>query len=111
MKSTDSDGVSRFVESSLSGDSLTLLEDIIDDTDYDEVEKPKHYNSSNIETFDYIHSVLGDWGTIHYCWGNVLKYLGTRLFEKGLPTTNAAKARWYLRKMRELIKKTEGVNW
>lgn len=88
----------------------TLIEDIIED-EYDEIEKPKHYNTGSIETFDYIVDVLGEWGAVQYCHGNVLKYTGTRLMDKGIPTSNSKKADWYLKKMNELLIKTEGKHW
>lgn len=88
-----------------------LLEDMVDDDTYHEIEKPEHYNSGNIETIDYIVDVLGPYDAIHYCHGNVLKYLGTRTWRKGDPISNVDKAIWYLKKMRELMKQTEGVNW
>jgi len=87
-----------------------LIEDVISD-DYDDIEKPKHYNTGEIETFDYIVDVLGEWGAIHYCWGNIIKYTGSRFMEKGIPTSNGKKAIWYLRKMVDLLDKTEGKNW
>ena len=89
----------------------TFLEDMIDDDQYDEIEKPKHYNKGGIETYDYIKDVLGERGTLYYCWGNFLKYTGHRLLEKGIPTANASKAMWYLRKVRELLQTTEGKKW
>lgn len=77
----------------------------------DPVNNPSHYNAGNIETIDYIVDVLGDYDAIHYCHGNVLKYLGSRLWNKNKPTEDAKKAQWYLNKMIELMEKTKGVNW
>ena len=88
-----------------------LLEDMVEDDTYHEIDKPEHYNTGNIETIDYIVDVLGPYDAIHYCHGNVLKYLGTRTWRKGDPLSNVDKAIWYLKKMRELMKQTEGVNW
>lgn len=88
-----------------------LLEDMVDDDTYHEIDKPEHYNTGNIETIDYIIDVLGPYDAIHYCHGNVLKYLGTRTWRKGDPLSNVDKAIWYLKKMRELMAQTEGVNW
>ena len=75
------------------------------------VDNPPHYNKGAIETIDYIVDVLGDYDAIHYCHGNVLKYTGSRLWEKGKPIEDARKAIWYLNKMVELMEKTKGVNW
>jgi len=75
------------------------------------VDNPPHYNKGAIETIDYIVDVLGDYDAIHYCHGNVLKYTGSRLWEKGKPIEDSRKAIWYLNKMVELMEKTKGVNW
>jgi len=77
----------------------------------DLVNEPPHYNKGEIETIDYIVDVLGDYEAISYCQGNVIKYTGSRLWSKGKPIQDAEKAIWYLNKMIELMKKTEGVNW
>ena len=77
----------------------------------DAVNKPAHYNAGQIETIDYIVDVLGEYDAIHYCHGNVLKYLGSRLWNKGNPIQDAEKAQWYLNKMIALMKATKGYNW
>jgi hypothetical protein len=79
--------------------------------DSDAVENPSHYNTGNIETIDYIVDVLGSYDSIHYCHGNVLKYLGSRLWNKNNPLEDAKKARWYLNKMIALMEETQGTNW
>ena len=79
--------------------------------EYDPVEKPEHYNAGQIETIDYIVDVLGDYETVFYCHGNILKYLGSRLWNKDNPIQDAKKARWYLDKMIEQMEKTKGINW
>jgi len=85
--------------------------DYIDGMEDDPVNKPAHYNAGQIETIDYIVDVLGDYETVFYCHGNVLKYLGSRLWNKGNPVQDAKKARWYLDKMIEQMEKTKGHNW
>lgn len=87
------------------------LVDSIMHIDFDDVDKPAHYNAGTIETWDYIEDVLGVYESIHYCHGNVLKYLGSRLWNKNNPVQDAKKARWYLDKMIENMEKTKGVNW
>ncbi len=77
----------------------------------DLVNSPAHYTKGAIETIDYIVDALGEWEAISYCQGNVIKYTGSRLWAKGKPIQDAEKAIWYLNKMIELMKKTEGVNW
>lgn len=99
------------IRTNLTPEVNAVIEDMIDDESYHEIEKPEHYNTGNIETIDYIVDVLGPYDAIHYCHGNVLKYLGTRTWRKGDPLSNVDKAIWYLKKMRELMAQTEGVNW
>lgn len=81
------------------------------DPDTDMVNSPAHYADGGIETIDYIVDVLGEWDAISYCHGNIIKYTGSRLWKKGNPIEDAEKAIWYLKKMIELMKKTEGTNW
>lgn len=78
--------------------------------DFDPVFKPEHYNSGKYETIDVIADALGDWETISYCHGNILKYT-IRMWKKGNPIQDAEKAKWYLTKMIELMHKTKGGNW
>lgn len=78
---------------------------------YDSVDNPSHYNAGSIETIDYIVDVLGEYDAIHYCHGNLIKYTGSRLWNKNNPIEDAKKARWYLDKMIELMEKTKGQNW
>ena len=79
--------------------------------DRDMVNSPPHYSDGKIETIDYIVDVLGEYEAISYCHGNVIKYTGSRLWKKDDPIQDAEKAVWYLNKMIELMKKTQGVNW
>ena len=81
------------------------------DKQSDMVNSPPHYSDGNIETIDYIVDVLGEYEAISYCHGNVIKYTGSRLWNKDDPIQDAEKAVWYLNKMIELMKKTQGVNW
>ena len=77
----------------------------------DNVNNPLHYNKGEIETIDYIIDVLGKYEAVSYCQGNVIKYTGSRLFNKGNPLEDAKKARWYLDKMIKLLEETKGINW
>tara|TARA_R100001443_G_scaffold30604_1_gene44373 strand:+ start:5515 stop:5757 length:243 start_codon:yes stop_codon:yes gene_type:complete len=77
----------------------------------DNVNNPLHYNKGEIETIDYIVDVLGKYEAVSYCQGNVIKYTGSRLFNKGNPIEDAKKARWYLDKMIKLLEETKGINW
>lgn len=99
------------IRENLTPEVNAMIEDMVDPDVYDEIEKPAHYNAGAIETIDYIVDVLGPFHAIQYCHGNVLKYTGSRLWAKGDPISNCKKAIWYLKKMEELMKKTEGLNW
>ncbi len=77
----------------------------------DPVNHPAHYNKGAIETIDYIVDVLGKHDAMSYCHGNVIKYTGSRLWEKGKPIEDAMKAAWYLNKLIELMKQTKGETW
>jgi hypothetical protein len=99
------------IRDSLTPEVNAVIEDMADDYELDDINKPAHYNAGSIETIDYIVDVLGDYDAIHYCHGNILKYTGSRLWNKGDPISNAEKAQWYLKKMIELMKRTEEVNW
>lgn len=77
-------------------------------TIYNPVSKPKHYNIGRIETIDYIEDVLSHSKAPHRfidaCHANCLKYIGSRLWHKEKPLEDMKKARQYLDWM---IKKTE----
>ena len=78
--------------------------DSIQKVEEDMVNSPAHYTKGEIETIDYIIDVLGTEGAINYCHGNVIKYTGARLMNKGSSSENADKAIWYAKKMIELMK-------
>lgn len=42
-----------------------------------------YYNEGEIEIIDYIVDVLGEWDSIYYCYGNIIKYLSICLWVKG----------------------------
>ena len=99
------------IRENLSPEVNAVIEDMSDDWTEDQINNPKHYNAGSIETIDYIVDVLGEFDAINYCQGNVLKYTGSRLWNKGDPICNCKKAIWYLNKMVHLMEKTEGTNW
>lgn len=99
------------IRSELTSELNAIIEDTVEDEIFDMVMKPKHYNTGQFETYDIIVDVLGKYDAISYCRGNVLKYMLHRLWNKGDPIENARKAQWYLEKMIELMKATEGTNW
>lgn len=77
----------------------------------DMVNSPDHYTAGNIETWDYIVDVIGEYESISVAHAQVLKYLGSRLWRKDNPIQDAKKAAWYLNKMIYLMEKTKGTNW
>jgi len=77
----------------------------------DNVNNPSHYTYGNIETWDYILDVIGEYECIEVARANVLKYLGSRLWNKNDPLEDAKKAQWYLSEMIRLMEKTKGQNW
>ena len=70
---------------------------------YNNIDKPFHYNQAGVECIDYIKQVLGKEGFIAYCRGNVMKY-NHRAFYKGNPTEDMAKAEQYLKWANETLK-------
>jgi len=77
----------------------------------DNVNHPAHYTTGKIETWDYIVDVIGEYESISVAHAQVLKYLGSRLWNKNDPLEDAKKAQWYLTEMIKLMEKTKGVNW
>lgn len=63
----------------------------------DPVNQPAHYKHGEVECIDAIKAMLGREGFIHYCEGNVLKYLWRWRYKGGVESLR--KARWYLEKM------------
>ena len=79
------------------------IECLMTANDYNNIDKPFHYNQAGIECIDYIKQVLGKEGFIAYCRGNVMKY-NHRAFYKGNPTEDMAKAEQYLKWANETLK-------
>lgn len=77
----------------------------------DNVNSPSHYTNGSIETWDYILDVQGDYIAMHTAHAQILKYTGSRLWNKNNPLQDAQKALWYLKEMIRLMEKTKGVNW
>ena len=67
--------------------------------EWDQVNKPPHYNNGGIEAIDYISQQLGD-NIKAYLEGNVLKYIHRHKY-KGNPKQDLEKARWYLERLIE----------
>jgi len=63
---------------------------------------PDHYTDGGIETWDYIEAKLTREEALGACKANVLKYM-SRMGKKGSAIDDAAKAAWYLKRLRELL--------
>lgn len=72
----------------------------------DQVNKPQHYTSGDIETIDAIEASMSPEGFADYLKGNTIKYLW-RYQHKGKPEQDLRKARWYLDR---LIKRIGSAN-
>jgi len=70
--------------------------------EHDNVEKPSHYNTGNIECIEAIEEALTDKEIRGYFKGNCFKYLWREQYKNGLE--DLKKARWYLDR---LIKRLE----
>ena len=79
-----------------------LAEEAQEDGLYDNVDKPSHYNTGNIECIEAIEEALTDEEIRGYFKGNCLKYLWREQYKNGLE--DLKKARWYLDR---LIKRLE----
>lgn len=68
----------------------------------DPVNHPAHYTANQWEAIDVIEDVISPAPTVRtgYLHGQALKYL-LRLWLKGNPKEDAAKARWYLNRLIE----------
>jgi hypothetical protein len=83
----------------------------LDNKDKDMVNSPAHYTQGDIETWDYIVDVVGEYNAIFVAQAQIIKYTGHRLMNKSNPIQDAQKAIWYTKRMIELLEKTKGVNW
>lgn len=77
--------------------------------DTDDVNHPSHYNQGDIECIDAMRSALPKDQFIGYLRGCAMKYLW-RLGQKGDPTKDAKKARWYLERLIEESENNDGEN-
>ena len=66
----------------------------------EDVNSPKHYNSSGIETIDLIKNSMTKDEFIGYLKGNVYKYVGRYKHKHPAePKKDLLKAQWYLNKL------------
>ncbi len=78
----------------------------LDNKDKDMVNSPAHYTQGDIETWDYIVDVVGEYNAIFVAQAQIIKYTGHRLMNKSNPIQDAQKAIWYTKRMIELLEKT-----
>lgn len=67
----------------------------------DDINHPLHYNTGNIETYDYIVDQLTADEYLGYTKGNILKYVSRERHKGGI--NDLRKAQWYLNKYIERI--------
>lgn len=67
----------------------------MEETNFDPVQRPAHYNQGGIETIDAIREALGAEGFKAYCLGNVIKYAWRQNHKGG--AEDRAKCAWYAR--------------
>ena len=75
-------------------------DELFQDLTHDPVDSPRHYQlrigGVDAEMIDVIRSILGQRGTLAYCHGSALKYLGRAGKKDGAPTAqDFRKAAWF----------------
>ena len=70
-------------------------------SEYDVVERPKHYASTSIECIDAMRETQGDEAVKHFCECNAFKYLWRHNSKNG--DEDVRKASWYLNKAVEIM--------
>jgi hypothetical protein len=70
---------------------------LVKDEDYDPVDRPRHYATSEVECIDYIHMMLGS-GVNDYLRGQVYKYMHRHQL-KGEQLQDLKKAQFYLSRL------------
>ena len=68
----------------------------------EQVDHPKHYEHTPVETIDIIRGAMSPDQFQAYCQGNVLKYV-TRYRYKGMARKDLLKGKWYLNKLLEEV--------
>tara|TARA_R110002124_G_scaffold266296_1_gene433224 strand:- start:42 stop:443 length:402 start_codon:yes stop_codon:yes gene_type:complete len=83
---------------------MLIKEGCTQDLDWGEdvVNRPKHYNTGNIECIDAIKESMSSVAFKGYLKGNSLKYLW-RYDYKGKQVEDLRKAQWYLNKLTEMV--------
>jgi len=83
-------------------EAMKAYHDIADNELEDVVNKPKHYNTGNIECIEAIEESMSSVAFKGYLKGNCLKYLW-RYDYKGKQVEDLQKATWYLNKLTVMV--------
>ena len=75
---------------------------------YDPVNNPEHYASGGIECIDAMEAAYGTEVAMHFCQGNMFKYMWR--FPKKNGEQDLQKANWYREKYLELKKRLDKEN-
>jgi hypothetical protein len=85
-------------------EAMTAYHVIADEELEDVVNKPKHYNTGNIECIEAIEESMSSVAFKGYLKGNCMKYLW-RYDYKGKQVEDLNKAKWYLNKLTIMVSK------
>jgi hypothetical protein len=85
-------------------EAMKAYHDIADNELEDVVNKPKHYNTGNIECIEAIEESMSSVAFKGYLKGNCMKYLW-RYDYKGKQVEDLNKATWYLNKLTNIVTK------
>jgi hypothetical protein len=84
--------------------AMKAYHDIANSEREDVVNKPKHYNTGNIECIEAIEESMSSVAFKGYLKGNCMKYLW-RYDYKGKQVEDLNKAKWYLNKLTIMVSK------
>ncbi len=84
--------------------AMKAYHDIANSEREDVVNKPKHYNTGNIECIEAIEESMSSVAFKGYLKGNCMKYLW-RYDYKGRQVEDLNKAKWYLNKLTIIVSK------
>lgn len=88
-------------------------DEMFQDLTHDPVDSPRHYQlrigGVDAEMIDVIRAILGARGTLTYCHGSALKYLGRAGKKDGAPTAqDLRKAGWFCTFAAQIAEDLEG---
>lgn len=102
------DVITREMEDYHDDEDCVEIEESEDESEFDIVEKPEHYNSApnGIETIDAIEAAMTREEFRGYLKGTMLKYV-FRLGKKDKATQDLGKSQWYLNKLMKKLEELE----